>query len=97
MGPSRSIYAGLNTLATTASRTIVDRILTYYGWTNLFELVMTGDDVTNHKPHPECYLKILARLGTTCEDAVAFEDSETGVAAAKAAGINVIKVAFEAY
>ena len=49
-------------------------------------------DVEHEKPDPECYELALARLGIAPADAVAFEDTEAGVAAARAAGIRCVAV-----
>ena len=46
--------------------------------------------VERHKPDPLCYERSLANLGISARDAVAFEDSPTGIAAAKAAGLYVV-------
>lgn len=56
----------------------------------IFEIVVTGDDVTRKKPDPQGYLLALERLGLGPEDALVFEDSPVGHAAAVAAGIEVV-------
>ncbi|WP_068109895.1 HAD-IA family hydrolase [Tropicimonas marinistellae] len=56
----------------------------------LFEVVITGSDVAAKKPDPEGYLAALAGLGVDAADAVVFEDSPVGFAAARAAGIPVV-------
>ena len=57
-----------------------------------FRAVVTGDMVTNGKPHPEPYLEAAARLGVDPVECVAIEDSPTGVASARAAGCVVVAV-----
>jgi HAD superfamily hydrolase (TIGR01509 family) len=57
-----------------------------------FEVVVTGDAVTQGKPHPEPYLKAAAVLGIDPTCAVAIEDSNTGVRSAEAAGCLVLAV-----
>ena len=58
-----------------------------------FETIRTREDVARHKPAPDVYLLALADLGiTTPERSFAFEDSEPGVRAAKAAGLYVVAV-----
>lgn len=57
-----------------------------------FGAVVTGDSVTNGKPHPEPYLTAATELGVAPEDAVAVEDSPTGVRSAVAAGVPTIAV-----
>jgi HAD superfamily hydrolase (TIGR01509 family) len=55
-----------------------------------FEVVVTGDSVSQGKPHPEPYLKALATLGVDPADAVAIEDSNTGARSAENAGCTVL-------
>jgi HAD superfamily hydrolase (TIGR01509 family) len=57
-----------------------------------FDVVVTGDDVPVTKPDPAPYLLALRRLGVTASQAVACEDSKTGVQAARAAGLTVIAI-----
>lgn len=57
-----------------------------------FVTVVTGEDVTIRKPDPEVYAIALDRLGCAAADAVAIEDSEVGVAAAKGAGLACLAV-----
>jgi len=54
--------------------------------------IVTADDVQHGKPHPEGYLLALERLGIEAPDAVALEDTEAGVASAKAAGLYCVAV-----
>jgi HAD superfamily hydrolase (TIGR01509 family) len=57
-----------------------------------FEVVVTGDGVTQGKPHPEPYQKAAAILGIDPADAIAIEDSNTGARSAEAAGCRVVVV-----
>ena len=57
-----------------------------------FEAVITGDSVSNGKPHPEPYLKAAADLGVAAADCLAIEDSNTGARSAEAAGCTVLVV-----
>lgn len=58
-----------------------------------FDVVITGDQVTNSKPDPEGYLKAAAALSVDPRRCAVFEDSLQGVKAGKAAGAFVIGVA----
>ncbi|MCF3965203.1 HAD-IA family hydrolase [Streptomyces fuscigenes] len=53
---------------------------------------VTAEDVSASKPDPEGFLKGAAELGHAPADCVAFEDSEAGIAAARAAGMRVVGV-----
>jgi HAD superfamily hydrolase (TIGR01509 family) len=57
-----------------------------------FDVVITGDEVTHGKPHPEPYLMAAARLGVRAKDCIAIEDSPTGVRSAVAAGCRTFAV-----
>src|SRR5204862_7694528 len=66
--------------------------LTKAGVLDLFDAVVTVDDVARGKPAPDLYLAAVDRLGCGPDDCVAYEDSEEGIAAARAAGIRCIDV-----
>ena len=57
-----------------------------------FTTIITGDEVSRGKPHPEPYLAAAAALGVDPRDCVAIEDSPTGVRSAVAAGCRTIAV-----
>lgn len=79
-------------LASNSPRSLVDDALATAGLTDAFEVIVTSDDVERAKPAPDIYRLACARLGVNPADAVALEDSASGVAAAKAAGLTVIGV-----
>ena len=58
----------------------------------LFERVYTCEDAKNIKPDPEIYFTLFRDTGLTPADCVVFEDSLTGVRAAKAAGLFTVAV-----
>ena len=57
-----------------------------------FDVIVAADDVEHPKPAPDLFLEACKRLNVRPEEAVAVEDSPTGVASAKAAGMYVIGV-----
>ena len=57
-----------------------------------FAAVVTGDEVTHGKPHPEPYLTAASRLGVDPGECVAIEDSVTGLLSAEAAGAATVAV-----
>lgn len=57
-----------------------------------FAEVVTGDTVSQGKPHPEPYLKAAGLLGVDPADCLAIEDSNTGARSAEAAGCTVLVV-----
>jgi HAD superfamily hydrolase (TIGR01509 family) len=59
----------------------------------MFDTVLTSDDFTQSKPHPQCFLVAANRLKVRPEDCVVFEDSFNGLKAGRAAGMTVVGVA----
>lgn len=57
-----------------------------------FDAVVTGDDVERGKPFPDAYLRAAVLLGVDPADGVAIEDSPTGLAAARAAGLTAVGI-----
>lgn len=57
-----------------------------------WDAVRTRDDVARTKPAPDLYLSAVAALGVAPNEAVAFEDSANGIAAAKDAGLLCVAV-----
>ena len=51
-----------------------------------FDAVITGSDVTKHKPDPECFLKAAEAIGVEPSKCLVVEDANNGAKAAKAAG-----------
>lgn len=78
-------------LVTMSYRRFVEPILASLP-SEAFSAVITGDTVSQGKPHPEPYLKGAALLGVAPEESLAIEDSNTGVRAAVAAGCTVLVV-----
>jgi HAD superfamily hydrolase (TIGR01509 family) len=81
-------------LVTATERPLVEVILGTIGREN-FDVIVTDDDVTLGKPHPEPYASAAAALGVPTANCVAIEDSPTGVASALAAGCVVVAVPAE--
>lgn len=69
-------------VVTTASRKNCEDILKYFGHTELFDLIISGDDTKNKKPDPEGYIKCMDYFKIDPQDAIIFEDSPTGIEAA---------------
>ena len=79
-------------LATNSGREFATRALHAAGVFDRFDAVVSAEDVERPKPAPDVYLAAAAAVGADPERCVALEDSETGVAAARAAGMTVIGV-----
>jgi beta-phosphoglucomutase len=70
-----------------SARAEIEPVLELAGIRHAFTVVVSVDDIRRSKPDPEGYLLALYLLGVEARDAAAVEDSEAGVAAAKAAGL----------
>ncbi|MEU7002482.1 HAD family phosphatase [Nonomuraea sp. NPDC046570] len=80
-------------LVSASPREIVDLVLPVLG--HPFDLVLAAEDTARGKPYPDPYLEAAKRLSVPPERCVAVEDSPTGIAAATAAGCQVIAVSPE--
>ena len=79
-------------LVTTATLVNALVVLKALAIEDLFDYFVTGDIVSTAKPHPEAYLKALEVTGLKVDEVLAFEDSETGIASARAAGIMTLTI-----
>lgn len=88
---------GMTAIASTARGVNLRNALRYIGAADDFDLVLAGESVHKGKPDPEIYLTVLERLGVSADEALVFEDSAVGFAAARSAGIQYIPVTREFY
>jgi HAD superfamily hydrolase (TIGR01509 family) len=79
-------------VATSGARPGVEQMLGRLGWLETFQAVVTAEDVRNGKPAPEVYLEAARRIGVPASECLAFEDTDDGVASARAAGTTVVDV-----
>lgn len=86
---SRHIPTGV---ATSAPRANMDLIINTLGITSMMESMLGSEDVTHHKPHPEIYLTSAGNLYRQPDRCIVFEDSYSGISAARAAGAKVVGV-----
>lgn len=79
-------------LTTSSNRMIQQFTFDKFNLHRYFDVVTTGDEVINGKPHPEPYLLTLEKLRISPEGVYVVEDSGNGVLSAKAAGCRVIGI-----
>ena len=79
-------------IGTSSTLPYVKRVLTPHGLLERFNFILTADDVTHGKPHPEMFLKAADRFGVPPANVLVIEDSVNGMKAAKAAGAKCIVV-----
>lgn len=74
-------------------RETVEQMLTKKGIRSFFDFLISNEDVTKSKPHPEMYLHAFLRFGAAPAECLAIEDSHHGRESAHAAGAHVCGVA----
>jgi mannitol-1-/sugar-/sorbitol-6-phosphatase len=87
----RSIPEGRWGVVTSGSRLLATNRLRFCGLP-VPEVLVTSDDVTNGKPHPEPYLKAAQRLGFDPADCLVIEDAPAGIQSARAGGMKVVGI-----
>jgi HAD superfamily hydrolase (TIGR01509 family) len=73
-----------------AARDEIEPVVEAAGVAGCFRAIVTSDDVVHGKPDPEGYVKALALLGADPGEAIVLEDTEAGVASARAAGVGTV-------
>ncbi|ARN79948.1 HAD family hydrolase [Methylocystis bryophila] len=79
-------------MVTSGSRGTIDLALRKLRYENWFDPLICADDVERAKPAPDGFLKALRLAQCEAAAALIFEDSESGFASARAAGIEFIDV-----
>ena len=79
-------------IASGSPRRQVETILRGLGIASLFRAIVTGSDVAKLKPAPDAYLCACNEVRVDASRCLAVEDSASGAAAAKAAGLRVVVV-----
>ena len=79
-------------LVTTASKQNTMDILDYFRAQNIFDLIITQEDVVNKKPDPEGFIKAIKYFKTDIKNVIVFEDSPSGIIPAEQIGATVFKI-----
>ncbi len=80
-------------LVTNAPKENASTVLRVLGLDDAFDPVILADEVGSGKPDPAPYNAALEALGVSAEEAVAFEDSASGIDSSVAAGIATVGIA----
>lgn len=80
-------------VVTNAPRENVNFMLKVLKLADTFDTVVLGEDATAGKPDPACYKLALSQLNISAKEAIAFEDSPSGIRSSVGAGIYTIGVA----
>lgn len=79
-------------LATSSHKHLCDIKLANKPWKSSFQSIICGDAVKKGKPEPDIFLACAAELALPAKGCIVFEDSPTGIKAARAAGMEVVAV-----
>jgi beta-phosphoglucomutase-like phosphatase (HAD superfamily) len=71
---------------------IIESVLEHLGIRKLFEAVVTSEAVKNQKPAPDIFLEAARRIGVPPQFCRAYEDTELGLQAIRAAGMEAVDV-----
>jgi beta-phosphoglucomutase-like phosphatase (HAD superfamily) len=70
----------------------IGQVLEHLGIRHLFQAVVTSEDVTRQKPAPDIFLEAARRIGVAPEYCRAYEDTDLGMQAIRAAGMEAVDV-----
>lgn len=79
-------------VASGGTRQIIEQVLEHLGIRRLFKAVVTSECVVNQKPAPDIFLEAARRIGVEPRSCRAYEDTDLGLQAIRAAGMEAVDV-----
>jgi beta-phosphoglucomutase family hydrolase len=79
-------------VASGGSKHAITKVLTHLGIVSWFGAIVTNEDVVNQKPAPDIFLEAARRLGVAPHLCRAFEDTDLGMQAIRAAGMDAVDI-----
>jgi beta-phosphoglucomutase-like phosphatase (HAD superfamily) len=79
-------------VASGGTRKIIEQVLEHLGIRSLFQAIVTSEDVVNQKPAPDIFLEAARRIGVPPTLCRAYEDTDLGMQAIRAAGMDAVDV-----
>ena len=79
-------------VASGGTHRVIKTVLTHLGIRRLFQAVVTSEDVANQKPAPDIFLEAARRIVVRPEFCRAYEDTDLGLQAIRAAGMSAVDV-----
>ncbi|HEV2394443.1 MAG TPA: HAD family phosphatase [Verrucomicrobiae bacterium] len=70
----------------------IGQVLGHLGIRHLFQAIVTSEDVPRQKPAPDIFLEAARRLGIPPQHCRAYEDTDLGMQAIRAAGMEAVDV-----
>ena len=79
-------------VASGGTRKVICQVLDHLGILSLFDAIVTSEDVVNQKPAPDIFLEAARRIGVAPQFCRAYEDTDLGMTAIRAAGMEAVDV-----
>jgi beta-phosphoglucomutase-like phosphatase (HAD superfamily) len=93
VGIAREYYGKIPlAVASGGSRKIIEQVLQHLGIRHLFQTVVTNEDIVNQKPAPDIFLEAARRIAVAPHLCRAYEDTDLGMQAIRAAGMEAVDV-----
>jgi beta-phosphoglucomutase-like phosphatase (HAD superfamily) len=93
VGVARENYGKIPlAVASGGTKSIIEQVLEHLGIRHLFQTIVTSEDVINQKPAPDIFLEAALRLGVPPQFCRAYEDTDLGMRAIRAAGMEAVDV-----
>jgi beta-phosphoglucomutase-like phosphatase (HAD superfamily) len=93
VGVAREYYGRIPlAVASGGTRRIIEQVLEHLGIRSLFQAIVTSEDVIHQKPAPDIFLEAARRIGIAPARCRAYEDTDLGMQAIRAAGMEAIDV-----
>jgi beta-phosphoglucomutase-like phosphatase (HAD superfamily) len=93
VGVARDNYGKIPlAVASGGTKKIIEQVLDHLGIKHLFQAIVTSEDVVRQKPAPDIFLEAARRIGVPPQFCRAYEDTDLGMRAIRAAGMEAVDV-----
>ena len=93
VGVAREHYGKIPlAVASGGTKRIIEQVLEHLGIRSLFQAIVTSEDIVNQKPAPDIFLEAARRSGVPPQLCRAYEDTDLGMQAIRAAGMEAVDV-----
>ena len=79
-------------VASGGTKPIIEQVLQHLGIRQLFDAIVTSEDVVNQKPAPDIFLEAARRIGVPPQFCRGYEDTDLGMQAIRSAGMEAVDV-----
>ena len=79
-------------VASGGTHRVIEQVLNHLGIRSLFSAIVTSEDVVRQKPAPDIFLEAARRIGVPPQFCRAYEDTDLGMQAIRAAGMEAVDV-----